>query len=211
MGAFITRAQVDTVSIYDIQYVSPATLQACEDSSFYENKIVHFEGIISVDGNLSEVVSGSITGGSRPFINVVDTANGGQGGPFMGVDMMGVIDGTSDPYPGFENLLAGDRIRATCLVASFDGETQFTPISSTAIQIISSGAAPSPLVSFRSITRVPSRRAAIGVRVGFPSSPQKTDLRRPSKNFDRRSSETPSRCFIVYPGALVVFPLIRSL
>ena len=142
MGAFITRAQVDTVSIYDIQYVSPATLQACEDSSFYENKIVHFEGIISVDGNLSEVVSGSITGGSRPFINVVDTANGGQGGPFMGVDMMGVIDGTSDPYPGFENLLAGDRIRATCLVASFDGETQLTPISSTAIQIISSGAAP---------------------------------------------------------------------
>lgn len=146
MGAFITRAQVDTVSIYDIQYVSPATLQACEDSSFYENKIVHFEGIISVDGNLSEVVSGSITGGNRPFLNVVDTANGGQGGPFMGVDMMGVIDGTSDPYPGFENLLAGDRIRATCLVASFDGETQLTPISSTAIQIISSGTAPSPIV-----------------------------------------------------------------
>ena len=104
IGAFITRAQVDTVSIYDIQYVSPATLQACEDSSFYENKIVHFEGIISVDGNLSEVVSGSITGGNRPFLNVVDTANGGQGGPFMGVDMMGVIDGTS------EDLIDNDKV-----------------------------------------------------------------------------------------------------
>ncbi len=146
-GAFASKAQsVDTVSVYDIQFVPLATLQACEDSSFYEGGVVHFEGIISVDANLSEVASGSITGGNRPFINVVDTANGGQGGPFMGVDLMLVIDGTSDPYPGYQNFLAGDRIKATCRVGSYDGETQLTPVSSTAIQIISSQSAPAPIV-----------------------------------------------------------------
>lgn len=145
-GALFTKAQVDTVSIYDIQFVPQTTLQQCVDTSLYQGKIVHFEGIISVDGNLSEVVSGSISGGHRPFLNVVDTANGGQGGPFLGVDLMGVIyDGvtnTNTAYPGFENLIAGDRIRATCYVDAFSGETQLTPVSSTAIQIISSGSAP---------------------------------------------------------------------
>ena len=89
--SLIGFAQVDTVSVYDIQFVNQATLQACEDTSQYQNKTVYFVAVVAVNGNLSEVASGSITGGSRPFVSVLDTADNGAGGPFRGLDLMGVI------------------------------------------------------------------------------------------------------------------------
>lgn len=146
LASLIGTAQVDTVSIYDIQFVPQQDLQNCIDTSVYEGRQVHFVGVVSVDGNRSEVVSGSISGGHRPFLNVQDTANSGAGGPFLGVDVMGVIDGTSNPYPGFENLIAGDIIEVTGTVGSFDGETQITPVSSSAITVIGNQNAPSPIV-----------------------------------------------------------------
>jgi hypothetical protein len=144
--SLIGFAQVDTVSVYDIQFVNQATLQACEDTSQYQNKTVYFVAVVAVNGNLSEVASGSITGGSRPFVSVLDTADNGAGGPFRGLDLMGVIDGTSDPTPGFENLVAGDIIGVTATLGAYDGETQATPVSSSAITVLGSMNAPTPVV-----------------------------------------------------------------
>ena len=73
------------VSIYDISYVSPADLAACIDTNQYLGDTVITRGYVVTPGNLSEVASSSVTGGSRPFIYLLDTASAnGAAGSFLG-------------------------------------------------------------------------------------------------------------------------------
>ena len=60
--------------ISTLQYVSPSQLAACKDSSGFEGQIIKTVGIVVTPGSLSEVPSGSVQGGHRPFFFIVDTA-----------------------------------------------------------------------------------------------------------------------------------------
>ncbi len=77
------------VSITDINFVSATDLQNCNDTSAYLGQTVRTVGVVVTDGGLSEVASGSVQGGLRPFIFVADTANGGASGNFSGIEVMG--------------------------------------------------------------------------------------------------------------------------
>ena len=70
------------VSISDINYVSPSDLATCNDTSAYLGQTVITRGVVVTPGNVTEVASGSVTGGLRPFIFIQDTAVGGQSSPF---------------------------------------------------------------------------------------------------------------------------------
>lgn len=131
------------VDINQIQYASPAQLQNCNDSSAYAGDTIVTRGIVVIDGNLSEVASGSITGGSRPFISLVDTANGGTPGPFKGIVVMGVNwDTGNTPNSDIENALAGDIIEMTCVVGEFAGALQLQPLNNNSVNLVGFTAAP---------------------------------------------------------------------
>ena len=134
------------VDINQISFVSQASLQSCNDSSAYLGDTIRTRGIVIMDGNLSEVASGSITGGSRPFIHLTDTANGGAQFAFSAINVMGVDAGTSNPNNNIENALAGDIIDITCIVSEFAGGIQLQPLSSTSVTIVGVGSAPAPVV-----------------------------------------------------------------
>lgn len=128
------------VSLYDISYVSPQDLAACNDTSQYLGDTVITRGIVVVPGNLSEVASGSITGGSRPFIFLVDTAANGAPGAFKGIEVMGAAGNT--PVAAIESAQAGDILEITGIVGSFDGSLQLSPLSSSSVTLIGSTAVP---------------------------------------------------------------------
>ena len=96
------------VDINQISHVDSLALDSCNDNSAYLGDTIVTRGIVVTDGNLSEVASGSITGGSRPFIALVDTADGGTPGPFKGVVVMGA-DPLNSPVSDIENAVAGDH------------------------------------------------------------------------------------------------------
>ncbi len=128
------------VSLYDISYVSPQDLAACNDSSQYLGDTVITRGIVVVPGNLSEVASGSITGGSRPFIFLVDTAANGAPGPFKGIEVMGAAGNT--PVAAIESAQAGDILEITGIVGSFENSLQLTPLSSSSVTLIGATSVP---------------------------------------------------------------------
>lgn len=128
------------VDINQISFVSPTDLANCNDSSAYLGDTVRTRAIVITDGSLSEVASSSITGGSRPFISVIDTAYDGvapQG--FQSAVVMGAFGNT--PVTDIENAIAGDILDMTVLVAEFNGLVQLTPISATSVSLV--GVAPS--------------------------------------------------------------------
>jgi hypothetical protein len=127
------------VSIYDINYVSPADLAACNDTSAYLGDTVLTRGVVVVDGNLSEVASGSVQGGNRPFIFIVDTANGGSPGPFKGIELMGVYEdanGTLLVPPSFTQVIAGDIVEVKGLVGEFNGSNQLSLIDANSFSVV---------------------------------------------------------------------------
>ena len=128
------------VSLFDISFVSPTDLAACNDSSQYLGDTVTTRGIVVVPGNLSEVASGSVTGGSRPFIFLVDTAANGTPGAFKGIEVMGAAGNT--PVAAIENAQAGDILEITGIVGSFENSLQLTPLSSSAVTLIGATSAP---------------------------------------------------------------------
>ncbi len=140
IGAFVF-AQTPA-SIYSISYVSPADLAACNDSSQYLGDTVKTRGVVVTAGNLSEVASGSVQGGSRPFIYLVDTANGGAPGSFKGIEIMGAAGSPLVPVAAIENAQAGDILEITGIVSQYQGGLQMTPLSSTSVTLISSTTAP---------------------------------------------------------------------
>lgn len=130
-------AQYPTVTIQQINASSATDLQACVDTSAYFGDTVRVVGTVVIDGNLSEVSSGSITGGSRPFISLVDTTNNGAAGAFRGLIVMGVnITPSNTPNTDVENALAGDILEITGVVGEFNGAIQLQPLDNNSTNII---------------------------------------------------------------------------
>lgn len=127
------------VQVKDIRFVSQSDLANCDDTSAYYLDTVKVVCYVVTSGNLSEVVSSSINGanGTRPFIWVNDTANNGAVGPFTGLEIMGVNWGTSQATAGFTSLIEGDLVEITGVVGMFNGATQFQPLNSNSINILS--------------------------------------------------------------------------
>jgi hypothetical protein len=145
-GLFALQAQtVPYVSIYDINFVSQANLAACNDTSAYLGDTVRTRGIVVTDGGLSEVPSGSVQGGNRPFIFIVDTANGGAPGPFTGIEVMGVYRNAAGqlvPHPNISNVVAGDVVEIVGIIGVFNNGTQLEVLDANSFSIV--GTAPVP-------------------------------------------------------------------
>lgn len=136
IAASFSFAQTYTyVDIYDISFVDSTKLANCVDSSAYLGDTIVTRGIVVTDGNLSEVASGSITGGSRPFIALVDTSDDGSPGPFKGAVVMGA-DPTNNPVSDIENALAGDIIEITAIIGEFNGLVQLQPLDANSVSVV---------------------------------------------------------------------------
>ena len=140
-------SQVNNVSINDVQYVSIADLNACTDLSSYDGDTVKVRGIAIHDGNLTEVASGSVTGGCRPGIHLLDTANSGMGGDFAGIQIHGVeAANNSNPVTALHQIVAGDVVEITGVVGTYQGETQIYPLGNSSVTVLAPVAAPMPRV-----------------------------------------------------------------
>lgn len=141
-------AQINNVSVYDVQYVSAADLANCNDSSAYMGDTVKVRGIVMHDGNLTEIPSSSTAGGYRAAIHLLDTANSGQGGDFAGIQIHGVFnDGSGNqPVTALNSLVAGDIVEVTGTVGRYQGETQIYPLNNQAVNAIGTTTAPEPRV-----------------------------------------------------------------
>ena len=124
------------------QINTPIDLAACNDTSSYLGDTVRFRAHVVTDGGLSEVASGSVQGGNRPFIYMMDTANNGVIDSLSGIEVMGVYtdgSGNLQPIPGFTALLQGDKVEVTGVVEQFDGNTQFNTIDVNSVTLLTSG------------------------------------------------------------------------
>lgn len=137
------------VSIKQIN--TPIDLAACNDTSSYLGDTVRFRAHVVTDGGLSEVASGSVQGGNRPFIYMIDTASNGVVDSLSGIEVMGVYAdaaGNLQPIPGFTALFQGDKVEVTGIVQQFDGNTQFTTLDVNSVTLLTSGdLAPSAFVA----------------------------------------------------------------
>ena len=138
---------ISYTSISDLQYVSPTDLANCNDTSSYYGDTVMTYGIVVVPGDVSEVASGSVQGGHRPFIFIVDTVGNGAPGPFRGIEIMGVYtnnQGQLLPLPNIEYLLPGDLIKFTGTLSDYNNGTQIEALNGNSLQVIGSRPTPSP-------------------------------------------------------------------
>ena len=149
------------VSIYDINYVSPASLAACNDSSAYFGDTIRTRGIVITDGSLSEVASGSVQGGNRPFIFLIDTAGGGSPGPFKSIELMGVYEDASGTLlvpPSFTQVIAGDIVEITGYVGAFNNSAQLSLLDANSFSVVGTTNPPAadtiPLSDFNDPNRV---------------------------------------------------------
>jgi hypothetical protein len=113
-------------------------LAACNDSSIYHGDTIVTVGIVVTDGGLSEVASGSVGGGYRPFIHIVDTANGGAGNG-NGIEVMGIYQDAQGSFQAnslITNLLAGDVVEITGYINSFNNGLQITTLDANSISLI---------------------------------------------------------------------------
>ncbi len=140
-------SQVNDVSINDVQLVSIADLTACTDLSSYDGDTVRVRGIALHDGNLTEVASGSVTGGCRPGIHLLDTANNGLGGDFAGIQIHGVeAADNSNPVTDLHTIVAGDVVEIVGVVGTYAGETQIYPLGNSSVTVMAPLAVPAPRV-----------------------------------------------------------------
>ena len=133
--------------ITTLQYVSPSQLAACNDSSGFEGQIVRTVGIVVTPGNLSEVPSGSVQGGHRPFFFIVDTVAQGAAGAFRGMEVMGVYTNAQNQLvtlPNVEYLVAGDLIEFVGKVSTYNNGTQLEATSASSMTILGSRPVPTP-------------------------------------------------------------------
>ena len=136
------------VSVRDIQFVSPTDLANCKDLSSYDDQEIKTIGIVMHDGNLTELASGSVNGGYRPGVHILDTSSVGMGN-FRGVQIHGVYTdggGQSQPVSKLDNLVAGMIIEVTGKVGNYQGETQVFPSDNSSVNVIGSVTAPSAQV-----------------------------------------------------------------
>src|SRR6056300_1473051 len=128
------------VSISDINYVSPTDLAACNDTSSYLGQTVITRGVVVTPGNVTEVASGSVTGGARPFIFIQDTAVGGQSTPFAGIEVMGVYTsstGSLQVPATFTQALPGDIVEVKGVVGEYNGSNQLSLADANSFSIVS--------------------------------------------------------------------------
>lgn len=133
------------VSVSDIQFVNATDLANCNDLSSYDGKEVTTVGIVMHDGNLTELSSGSVNGGYRPGVHILDTASNGMGS-FRGLQIHGVYTdggGQSQPVTTLNNLVRGMVIEVTGTVSNYQGETQLFPTDNSSVKVIGSVTAPS--------------------------------------------------------------------
>ena len=133
--------------ITTLQYVSPSQLAACNDSSGFEGQIVRTVGIVVTPGNLSEVPSGWVQGGHRPFFFIVDTAAQGAAGAFRGMEVMGVYTNAQNQLvtlPNVEYLVAGDLIEFVGKVSTYNNGTQLEATSASSMTILGTRPVPTP-------------------------------------------------------------------
>lgn len=149
-GLFAMQAQtIPYVSIYNINFVPQAQLAACNDTSAYLGDTIRTRGIVVTDGNLSEVASGSVQGGNRPFIFIVDTAGGSTPGPFKGIEVMGVYQNASGqlvPHPTITNVIAGDIVEIIARVGMFNNGLQLEVLDANSFAIVGTATAPGSTV-----------------------------------------------------------------
>lgn len=141
-------AQIKNLTIRDIQFKSQTDLSNCDDVSIYEGDTVRVVAKVIADGNLIDVVSGQVTGGFRPFVHLVDTADNGSMGNFKGIQAMGVYEdaqGKLLPVDKVYDLQAGMIVELVGKVGGFNGETQLEILgnSDDFIKILSLGDASS--------------------------------------------------------------------
>jgi hypothetical protein len=139
-----TQAQT-AASVKEIQFISAADLAACTDLSSYDGQIIKTVGVVLHDGGLTEVSSGSVNGGYRPGVHILDTAANGMMGDFGGLQIHGVYEdgaGQNQPVSTLDNLVAGMIVEVTGTVGNFSGETQLFPSDNASVTVIGTMAAP---------------------------------------------------------------------
>lgn len=142
-----TLAQTTNVSVKDIQFVSATDLANCTDLSAYDGQTIKTVGVVMHDGNLTELASGSVNGGYRPGVHIMDTAANGTMGGFAGLQVHGVFaNQQSQPVDVLDNLVAGMIIEVTGVVSNFSGETQLYPLDNSSVSVIGNTSAPQPQV-----------------------------------------------------------------
>lgn len=149
MAVFALEAQTPFVSITQINTIDPTDLANCNDTTSYLGDTIVTRGIVIIDGGLSEVASGSVQGGLRPFIHVVDTANGGAMNPWSSIEVMGVIQdasGTLIPHPNFIFVTPGDVVEITGIVGEFNGSKQISLLDGNSFNVLNTVNAPSPAI-----------------------------------------------------------------
>jgi len=149
IGLFTAIHAQNFVSITDINFVSSTDLQNCNDTSAYLGQTVRTVGVVVTDGGLSEVASGSVQGGLRPFIFVADTANGGASGNFSGIEVMGVVQdaqGNLIPHPNFIYVAPGDIVEIIGVVGEFNGSNQLSLVDVNSFNVLSTTNAPVPAI-----------------------------------------------------------------
>ncbi len=117
----------------------------CNDTSVALGDTVRIRVHVVTDGGLSEVASGSVQGGNRPFIYMIDTSANGAATPDQGIEVMGVYEDASSnlqPVPGFTALFQGDKVEVTGIVEQFSGNTQFTTLDVNSVTLLASGDLP---------------------------------------------------------------------
>jgi len=127
------------VSISDINYVSPSDLATCNDTSAYLGQTVITRGVVVTPGNVTEVASGSVTGGLRPFIFIQDTAVGGQSTTFAGIEVMGVYQsstGSLQVPATFTQALPGDIVEVKGVVGEYNGSNQLSLADANSFSIV---------------------------------------------------------------------------
>lgn len=145
MNVSLSAQTLPYTSVHTLQYVSPTNLTLCKDSSPYFMDTIRTRGIVVTPGNVSEVASGSVQGGSRPFFFIVDTAMAGSAGPFKGIEIMAAYKNAQNqwlPLPNVELLLPGDVIQFIGKVNEYNHGTQLEPINANSLQVLSSKPAP---------------------------------------------------------------------
>lgn len=147
LGLFaILFSQAQTsVSVRDLQFVSVTDLTACTDASAYDGQTIKTVGIVMYNGNLTEVASGSVNGGYRPGVHIIDTATGATMGDFNTIQVHGVYDG-NQPVTSLDNLVAGMIVEVIGEMGSFSGETQLSPSDASSVTVIGTTAVPTPTV-----------------------------------------------------------------
>jgi len=140
---FTSMLSAQSYPMVTIQQINQSIdLAACNDTSIYLGDTVRFRAHVVTDGGLSEVASGSVQGGNRPFIYMIDTAMNGVVDSLSGIEVMGVyVDGSgnSQPVPGFTALFQGDKVEVTAIVQQFDGNTQMTTLDVNSVTLLTSG------------------------------------------------------------------------